>query len=80
MHRIQPLKPHKLIKALQKAGFKVIRQRGSHIILMHEEKRIRIVIPVHPSKDVKVGLVRAIIREAKLSREEFLKLLKEFSL
>ena len=47
---------------------------------MHEEKRIRIVIPVHPSKDVKVGLVRAIIREAKLSREEFLKLLKEFSL
>ena len=41
------------------------------------DKRVRIVVPVHPGKDVKPGLVRAIIREAGITREEFLKLLKE---
>lgn len=76
MSKIPPLDPQKLIKILQKAGFKLIRQKGSHVILMND-KRVRIVIPVHPGKDVKPGLVRAIIREAGITREEFLKLLKE---
>jgi len=74
--KIPPLNPHKLIKMLQRAGFKIIRQKGSHVIMMNDRK-IRTVIPVHPGKDVKPGLIRAIIKEAGLSREEFLKLLKE---
>jgi predicted RNA binding protein YcfA (HicA-like mRNA interferase family) len=65
-----------LIKILDRQGFKVIRQKGSHVILINQQKT-RIVIPVHPGKDLKPGLVRAIIREAGISREEFLKLLKE---
>ena len=65
-----------LIKILDRQGFRVIRQKGSHVILINEQKT-RIVIPVHPGKDLKPGLVRAIIREAGISREEFLKLLKE---
>jgi len=44
---------------------------------MINDKGTRIVIPVHPGKDVKPGLIRAIIKEAGLSREEFLKNLKE---
>jgi len=74
--KIPPLNPHKLIKILQRTGFKIIRQKGSHVIMMNDQK-IRTVIPVHPGKDVKPGLIRAIIKEAGLSREEFLKLLKE---
>jgi len=70
------LSPRKLIKILQKAGFKIIRQKGSHIIMI-DNKNIRIVIPVHPGKDVKPGLIRVIIKEAGLSREDFFKLLKE---
>lgn len=57
-------------------GFKIIRQKGSHVIMM-DERRIRIVIPVHSGKDVKPGLMRAIVKEAGLSREEFIRLLKE---
>jgi len=38
---------------------------------------VRVVIPVHPGRDVKPSLVRLIIREAGLSREEFLKVPKE---
>jgi len=74
--KISPLNPHKLIKILQKAGFKVIRQKGSHVIIINDRKT-RIVIPVHPGKDVKSGLIRAIIKEAGLNREDFFKLLKE---
>ena len=66
----------KIIKALEKIGFKVIRQKGSHVIMMNE-KGVRVVIPVHPGKDVKPGLIRAIIKEAGLKREEFFKLLKQ---
>jgi predicted RNA binding protein YcfA (HicA-like mRNA interferase family) len=44
---------------------------------MINDKATRIVIPVHPGKDVKPGLVRAIIKEAGLSRERFFKILKE---
>jgi len=44
---------------------------------MMNDKGVRIVVPVHPGKEVKPGLVRAIIKEAGLTREEFLKLLKE---
>jgi predicted RNA binding protein YcfA (HicA-like mRNA interferase family) len=65
-----------LIKILGRQGFCLIRQKGSHVILINEQKT-RIVVPVHPGKDLKPGLVRAIIREAGISREEFLKLLKE---
>jgi predicted RNA binding protein YcfA (HicA-like mRNA interferase family) len=61
---------------LEHEGFEVIRQRGSHLIPINEEKT-RIVIPVHPGKDIKPGLCRAILREAGINREKFLKLLKE---
>lgn len=76
MPKITPVSPFKLIKILEKAGFRIIRQKGSHVIMMNDRK-VRIVIPVHPGKDIKPGLVRAIMREAGISREKFLKLLKE---
>ncbi|MDH5754966.1 MAG: type II toxin-antitoxin system HicA family toxin [Candidatus Bathyarchaeota archaeon] len=44
---------------------------------MMNDKGTRIVVPVHPGKDVKPGLIRAIIKEAGLSREKFFKLLEE---
>jgi len=76
--KIPPLNPRKLIKILEKKGFQVIRQKGSHVIMMNTRKT-RIVIPVHPGKDIKPGLIRAIIREAGISREKFLQFLKENS-
>ena len=76
MPKIRPLSSQRLIKVLEKIGFKIIRQKGSHVIMIND-KGTRIVIPVHPGKDVKPGLIRAIIKEAGLSREEFLRILKE---
>ena len=44
--------------------------------MINDEKN-RIVIPMHPGKDIKPGLSRAILKEAGISREKFIKLLKE---
>jgi len=69
-----PLLPWRdVFKALTKAGFKVARQRGSHIILVKDEY----IVPVPKHMEIKRGLLLEIIAEAGLTREEFLKLLKE---
>jgi predicted RNA binding protein YcfA (HicA-like mRNA interferase family) len=44
---------------------------------MINSRKTRIVIPVYPGKDIKPGLIRVILREAGISREKFLKLVKE---
>jgi len=41
------------------------------------EQGIRIVIPVHPGKKVKPGLIRIILNEAGITREKYFKLLEE---
>jgi predicted RNA binding protein YcfA (HicA-like mRNA interferase family) len=60
-----------VIKALNKIGFVVARQRGSHIILVKDER----VIPVPRHNQIKRGLLLEIIAEAGMTKEEFLKLL-----
>lgn len=62
-----------VVKVLVKAGFRVARQKGSHLILAKNEY----VVPVPKHKEVKRGLLTEIIAEAGLTREEFLRLLKE---
>lgn len=75
MPKIGPVPSEKLIKILTREGFQIIRKKGSHVVLM--KAGTRTVVPVHPGRDVKPGLVRAIIREAKLSRGRFFELLKK---
>ncbi len=66
----------KIIKVLRKIGFEVKRQRGSHVILKNSEGTI-VVIPVHNGEKVGRGLLLKIIRQAGITKEEFLKLLEE---
>jgi predicted RNA binding protein YcfA (HicA-like mRNA interferase family) len=63
-----------MIKVLEKEGYKVIRQKGSHVIMMNDKKN-RIVIPMHPGKEIKPSLCRVILSEAGINREKFEKLL-----
>lgn len=57
------------VRALQKLGFTVRRQQGSHIILRRDDPFAQTVIPNHPQIDR--GTLRAIIRQAGMSIEEF---------
>ncbi len=71
---IPVLKPAELIKALEKAGFYIVRQSGSHVI-MHKEGLLRpIPIPKHPG-ELKKSLQDRIIKEAGITPSEFKKLL-----
>jgi len=64
----------KVVKALQKAGYKNDHMTGDHIILrQNEEPYRRLTVPRHRS--VSIGTLRAIIRQAGLTRDEFLDLL-----
>jgi predicted RNA binding protein YcfA (HicA-like mRNA interferase family) len=62
-----------VVKALTKAGFQVARQKGSHLILIKNEN----IVPVPKHKEIKRGLLLAIISEAGLTKEEFLTFLKQ---
>jgi len=61
-----------VIKALNKIGFVAARQRGSHVILLKDDR----VVPVPRHEQIKRGLLLEIIAEAGLTRDEFLRLLK----
>ena len=74
--KLKPVASEKLIKILEKEGFKRARQKGSHVFLKHLDGRAT-VVPVHKGEEIGRGLLRKIIRNAKLTREEFLKLLEE---
>ncbi len=76
MPKISPINADKLIRVLEREGYRVTRQKGSHIIMMNAKKN-KIVIPMHPGKEIKIGLLRAILKEAGIGREEFQKLLKK---
>jgi predicted RNA binding protein YcfA (HicA-like mRNA interferase family) len=68
------LKSAQVIKALEKAGFELRRQSGSHVILFKSDLKRPLSVPLH-SKDLPSGTLRAIIRQANLTLDEFLSLL-----
>ena len=61
------------IKIFCKIGYRVTRQKGSHIRLHHSDKK-PLTIPNH--KVLGKGLLRKLLRDSELPTEEFIKLLK----
>lgn len=72
MTNLPSLKPNEVIHKLRKAGFIFDRHaKGSHEIWHNPATHRRTVIPNHPGKDISKGTLRAIIREAGLTVEDF---------
>ncbi len=74
MTKLPSLTGESIVRALEKAGFEIQRQRGSHVYLRHSDGRVT-VVPVHKGESVGRGLMSKILRDTELSREQFLKLL-----
>lgn len=73
--RLPSLKPRDVIRTLERAGFFVDHIHGSHHYLKHPEKlMLLVVVPYHP-RDIKRGLLHAIIKQAGMTVEEFVGLL-----
>ena len=66
----------KFCKVLEKLGFEKIYGKGSHIRFKHPDGR-RTVVPVHGNEDLSKGLLREILRQIKLSKEDYEKLRQE---
>ena len=73
MSRLGNISGTDAVKAFQKAGWQTVGQVGSHAVMSRPGVRVNLSIPLH--KELSVGTLRALIRNAGLSGEEFLKLL-----
>jgi predicted RNA binding protein YcfA (HicA-like mRNA interferase family) len=71
MGRLPALRPKEVIKALERTGFFIHHQTGSHVAMRHpEDKMLRVTVPLH-SRDIKIGTLRSILKQAGLTVEEF---------
>jgi predicted RNA binding protein YcfA (HicA-like mRNA interferase family) len=61
-------------KAFQKAGWRPVGQVGSHLVMTKPDFRVNLSIPQH--KELSVGTLRVLIRNAGMTVDEFLELLK----
>ena len=75
MTRLPAISGEEAIKALSKAGFVFVRQKGSHVRMKRvtSERTINVTIPLHDVLDR--GTLRSIIKAANLTVEEFVELL-----
>ena len=74
MPRIPRIRGRELIAALQRAGFAVLRVKGSHYFIQHPDGR-RTVVPVHAGETIGPGLLNKILKDTELTREELIDLL-----
>ncbi len=73
MSKLRPTKPEEVVRVLERLGFVRIRQSGSHAVFHHPDGRWA-TVPFHRGKDVAKGTLRKILRDAKITVEEFIKL------
>lgn len=65
-----------IIKALERNGFILIGQKGSHVKLRRKlgEHKLTVIVPCH--KEVAIGTFLSILKQAGITRKEFEKLLR----
>ncbi|MEI6500197.1 MAG: type II toxin-antitoxin system HicA family toxin [Armatimonadota bacterium] len=71
MARLQRVSGQELIRALQRLGFRVVRQRGSHVVMKKQtpEGEIGCAVPLHD--ELAIGALRGILRQAKVAVADF---------
>jgi len=73
MTKLPQVSGRECVRALERAGFYLKRQEGSHMILRRDNPFAQVVVPDH--KELDRGTLRAILRQADITVEEFVKLL-----
>jgi predicted RNA binding protein YcfA (HicA-like mRNA interferase family) len=71
------IKCDELARVLIKAGFVEKRQKGSHLTMWRESDKRRVTVPMHPGREVPIGTLRSILRDADISADDFRALLKK---
>ena len=73
MPALPVLSGRKAVRAFEKLGWQIARQRGSHLIMVREGENVTLSIPDH--KEVAKGTLRSLIRAAGITVDEFTTLL-----
>ena len=73
MPKLPVISGSEVVKAFQRAGWRVDRQRGSHVVLVKPGHIASISVPQH--REVAPGTLRALIRASGMTVEEFASLL-----
>ena len=73
---IKPLPARKVIRALENIGFRQIRQKGSHLFMRHPDGRTTL-ITIHPGERSGRGMIRKIINDVELTRDEWFDLIAD---
>ncbi|MBO0840920.1 MAG: type II toxin-antitoxin system HicA family toxin [Sciscionella sp.] len=74
MPPVPTVRGDRLVNALEKAGFTVVRITGSHHVLRHSDGR-GTTVPVHKGRDVAKGTVRGILADVGMTVDELQRLL-----
>ena len=72
MPKLTAVRPREAARALERAGFSFVRQKGSHRVYVKGDAGI--TLPWH-NKDMRIGTLRHIIKQSGLTVEEFQHLL-----
>jgi len=70
LSRLRPARAAEVGRALETAGFVLVRQSGSHAVYRHADGRWT-TVPQHGSKDLGKGILRKILKDAGLSVDDF---------
>ena len=73
--KLIPISGREMCKLVEKLGFIRVHQVGSHVRYIHPDGR-KTVIPVHGNEDLGKGLMLDILKQIKISREEYEELRK----
>lgn len=74
MPGIHNLKPERVIKAFERAGWENLGRQGKHFKMQKDNNPNILSIPVHGRKPIKAGLLRGLLKKAEIAEEEFLAL------
>ena len=74
MRRLPRITGKEVIKTLRKAGFSIVRVKGSHHFLQHEDGRCT-VVPVHSGEIIGPGLMNKILKDVDMTVDAFCTLL-----
>ena len=72
MPRLRRVPGAQAVRALERLGFVQVRQRGSHVVLKKQtaEGEVGCVVPLH--RELAIGTLRGILRQARVEPEEFM--------
>lgn len=69
MSKLRIISGKQCIKTLEKFGYVIYRQRGSHVTLVRKDPPSQTTVPIH--KELDKGTLRAILRQTGISVEDF---------